>query len=131
MLYATYTKCPVFGGKVASANVDAVKKLPGVRDAFVLEGIQGLPSGVAVVAATLIVAAGDGAAHFLAGRLNDPVGYRNGTAALFALCAWPLITVAAQRRIHPLLRAAALRQRHPRPVPERARAPDGAGGTTP
>jgi isoquinoline 1-oxidoreductase beta subunit len=50
MVYATYTKCPVFGGKVASANIDAVKARPGVRDAFVLEGIEGLPSGVAIVA---------------------------------------------------------------------------------
>jgi isoquinoline 1-oxidoreductase subunit beta len=50
MLYATYTKCPVFGGKVESANIDAVKKRPGVRDAFVLDGIEGLPSGVAIVA---------------------------------------------------------------------------------
>jgi isoquinoline 1-oxidoreductase beta subunit len=50
MVYATYTKCPVFGGKVVSANLDAVKAQPGVRDAFVLDGIDGLPSGVAIVA---------------------------------------------------------------------------------
>jgi isoquinoline 1-oxidoreductase beta subunit len=50
MLYATYTKCPVFGGKVGSANIDAVKARPGVRDAFVLDGIEGLPSGIAVIA---------------------------------------------------------------------------------
>jgi len=50
MLYATYTKCPVFGGKVVSANLDAVKAQPGVRDAFVLDGVDGLPSGVAIVA---------------------------------------------------------------------------------
>jgi isoquinoline 1-oxidoreductase beta subunit len=50
MVYATYTKCPVFGGKVVSANVDEVKSRPGVRDAFVLDGIDGLTSGVAVVA---------------------------------------------------------------------------------
>jgi len=50
MLYATYTKCPVFGGEVGSANLDDVKAKPGVRDAFVLSGIAGLPSGVAVVA---------------------------------------------------------------------------------
>ena len=50
MVYATYTKCPVFGGKVASANVDEVKKRPGVRDAFVLDDIAGLTSGVAVIA---------------------------------------------------------------------------------
>jgi isoquinoline 1-oxidoreductase subunit beta len=50
MLYATYTKCPAFGGKVVSANIDAIKARPGVRDAFVLDGIEGLPSGVAIVA---------------------------------------------------------------------------------
>ena len=50
MLYATYTKCPVFGGKVVSANTDEIKKRPGVRDAFVLDGIDGLTPGVAVVA---------------------------------------------------------------------------------
>jgi isoquinoline 1-oxidoreductase beta subunit len=50
MLYATYTKCPVFGGTVVSANLDAVKARPGVRHAFVLDGIPGLPSGVAIVA---------------------------------------------------------------------------------
>jgi len=50
MVYAAYVKCPVFGGKVGSANLDEVKKLPGVRDAFVLDGITGLVSGVAIVA---------------------------------------------------------------------------------
>ncbi|MGH7619963.1 MAG: molybdopterin cofactor-binding domain-containing protein [Gemmatimonadaceae bacterium] len=50
MVYARYTKCPVFGGKVVSANIDEVKQRPGVRDAFVLDGIEGLTSGVAVIA---------------------------------------------------------------------------------
>jgi isoquinoline 1-oxidoreductase subunit beta len=50
MLYATYTKCPVFGGTVVSANLDDVKKQPGVRDAFVLDGVEGLTPGVAIVA---------------------------------------------------------------------------------
>jgi isoquinoline 1-oxidoreductase beta subunit len=52
MVYATYTKCPVFGGTVASANLDEIKKRPGVRDAFVLDGIQGLTPGVAIIADT-------------------------------------------------------------------------------
>jgi len=53
MLYATFVKCPVFGGKVASANVEAVRALPGVRQAFVVEGgtnLNGLMPGVAIVA---------------------------------------------------------------------------------
>jgi len=50
MVYATYTKCPVFGGTVSSANIDEVRARPGVRDAFVLDNIPGLPSGVAIVA---------------------------------------------------------------------------------
>ncbi len=50
MVYATYTKCPVFGGKYLSANLAEVKAKPGVRDAFAIDDIKGLPSGVAVVA---------------------------------------------------------------------------------
>ncbi len=53
MLYAVYEKCPAFGGQVASANLDAVKALPGVKDAFVIAGTDepnGLMPGVAIVA---------------------------------------------------------------------------------
>jgi isoquinoline 1-oxidoreductase beta subunit len=53
MLCATYVKSPVFGGKVASANLDEVKKQLGVRHAFVVEGgtaLNGLQGGVAIVA---------------------------------------------------------------------------------
>jgi len=53
MLYAVYDKCPAFGGKVVSANLDAIKALPGVRDAFVISGtsnLTGLMPGVAIVA---------------------------------------------------------------------------------
>jgi len=53
MLYAVYEKCPAFGGKVVSANLDQIKTLPGVKDAFILEGngkVKELVPGVAIVA---------------------------------------------------------------------------------
>jgi isoquinoline 1-oxidoreductase beta subunit len=57
MLYACFEKCPVFGGKVVSANVDEIKALPGIRHAFVVAGpeqtsLTTLVPGVAIVADT-------------------------------------------------------------------------------
>jgi len=67
MLFAVYQKCPVFGGKVISANAEEVKKLPGVKHVFVVDasppppagqqfgGLFGPPSwasGIAIVAET-------------------------------------------------------------------------------
>ena len=63
MLYAVFEKCPVFGGKVESANLDAIKALPGVKHAFVVEGNlnpdekvlprePGLEPGIAIVGET-------------------------------------------------------------------------------
>ena len=53
-LFAVFEKCPVFGGKVVSANLGEVKALPGVKHAFVVEpagqGPNSLASGVAIVA---------------------------------------------------------------------------------
>lgn len=60
MLYAVFQKSPVFGGTVTSANLDAVKALPGIRDAFIVRAREanpgadpeGVSDGVAIVAAS-------------------------------------------------------------------------------
>ena len=52
MVYGVYVRCPVFTGKVKDANLDAVKKLTGIRDAFIIEGSDdhyGLLPGVAII----------------------------------------------------------------------------------
>jgi isoquinoline 1-oxidoreductase subunit beta len=60
MQYAVFEKCGVFGGKVMSANLDEIKKLRGVKNAFVVErpviteavipGDPGLENGIAIIA---------------------------------------------------------------------------------
>jgi isoquinoline 1-oxidoreductase beta subunit len=63
MLYAVFEKCPVHGGKLVSANMEAAQAMPGVKHVFVVNapdagegpfvGMQmGLLDGVAVVADT-------------------------------------------------------------------------------
>lgn len=57
MVYAVYVKCPVWGGRPVSANLDEIKALPGIRDAFISqetvplgrEAVLGLLPGVAIV----------------------------------------------------------------------------------
>ncbi len=52
MLYAAYEKCPAIGGEVVSANIDEIKAMPGVVDAFVVKGngdVQQLLDGIAIV----------------------------------------------------------------------------------
>jgi isoquinoline 1-oxidoreductase beta subunit len=55
MLYAVYAKCPAFGGRPKSANLDEIKAMPGVKDAFIVAGtsnLNGLMPGVAIVASS-------------------------------------------------------------------------------
>lgn len=56
MLHASYVKAPTFGARVATVNLDELKRQPGVRDAFVIDAeaqgqdLHGLMPGVAIVA---------------------------------------------------------------------------------
>jgi len=63
MQYAVFEKCGVFGGKVASSNIDEIKKMPGIKNAFIVErpdvsmdavipGDPGLENGIAILGET-------------------------------------------------------------------------------
>ncbi len=63
MRYAVFERCPVHAGKFASGNLDEVKKLPGVRNVFVVSApdeplppfdgmMGGITDGVAIIADT-------------------------------------------------------------------------------
>jgi isoquinoline 1-oxidoreductase beta subunit len=52
MVYAAYERAPVFGAKLVSADLSAVKALPRIKDAFVLHGsnvAEQLVDGVAII----------------------------------------------------------------------------------
>jgi O-Antigen ligase len=67
---------------------------------------QGIFFGVGAVAVvTLIAVIANGADLFGGGRLEDPLGYRNATATLFAFNFWPLIGLASERGRNTPLRA--------------------------
>ena len=60
MVYASFVKCPSIGGTAKRANLERIKALPGIIDAFILDGTPGpynfdireshaIQSGVAIV----------------------------------------------------------------------------------
>ena len=61
MKYAVYERCPVFGGRPVSANLDEIKALPGIHDAFIVEGAQptGLPDGMQITLVPGVAIIGD------------------------------------------------------------------------
>jgi len=83
LLHAVIQKCPVFGGTVKVANLDEVRKLPGVRHAFEIEsslskesvvpGEPGLEPGIAIIAETWW--------HAQNARKSLKVEWDNGTGA--------------------------------------------------
>jgi isoquinoline 1-oxidoreductase beta subunit len=83
MLFAVFERSPVFGGKVASANLDHIKTLPGIKHAFVVEGTTNLASvggGVAIVADSWWLAQ--------SARKQLKVTWNEGTAANDSSAAW-------------------------------------------
>lgn len=63
MLYAVYQRSPVYGGRPVSANLDVIRRMKGVRHAFIVDGMpapkeyinyltqdHGLVPGIAIVA---------------------------------------------------------------------------------
>ena len=63
--------------------------------------------GVAILGFGTLVAAArsdDAGEYFIGGRLIEPIGYVNGTAALFALAFWPALFIASRREVPTLLR---------------------------
>ncbi len=59
MQYAVYEKCPAVGGKVGEANLEEIRKLPGVKNVLVIAG-TGKPTevmpGVAILATSTYAA---------------------------------------------------------------------------
>lgn len=99
MKYAVYEKCPVFGGKVVTANLEEIKSQPGVRDAFVIEGgtdLSGLLGGVAIVADTWYAA--NTARKKLKVKWNEGATAKQSSVA-FAAMAEQLSRKEAQRAL--------------------------------
>lgn len=92
----------LYAALFALAVTSLHERRPAQRVAAVALG--GLAALVLVTYLRVLIDPGD---TFLAGRLDDPVGYRNGTAALFVLAFWPLLCVAATRRVAAALRGPA------------------------
>ncbi|MGI9322082.1 MAG: molybdopterin cofactor-binding domain-containing protein [Pseudomonadales bacterium] len=52
MLYGVYAKCPAIGGKIVSANINSLKRQPGIVGAWIVKGndnVQELLDGVGIV----------------------------------------------------------------------------------
>ena len=109
MLYATFERCPVFGGKVANANLAEVRAQPGVRHAFVIDkgsvlgdrnggGLDGFTlDGVAIVADSWWQA--KSARQKLKVSWNEGAGAKQSSAG-FAASAAQLSTQPPQQTLH-------------------------------
>jgi isoquinoline 1-oxidoreductase beta subunit len=92
MKYATFLKCPVYGGKVKSANVEQIRTMPGVLKAFVVEGSSTsneFGAGVAIVA--------DSFWHALTTRRSLQVTWDEGETAKQSTAAFDARAVALMK----------------------------------
>jgi isoquinoline 1-oxidoreductase beta subunit len=90
MRHAVYQKCPVFGGKFVSGNLDEVASMPGVRRVFAVQDgrvahMQSLYEGVAIVADRWHQA--NKALAKLEVRWDEGVGASHGSAGFAAQAA--------------------------------------------
>ena len=90
MLHASFHKSGVQGAKVKAANLDDVKKLGGVRQAFIVPGTdeyEGLASGVAIIADTT----------WHASRARDAlkIAWSDSPAAFQSTAAWAKLAAEA------------------------------------
>jgi isoquinoline 1-oxidoreductase beta subunit len=100
MLYAAYERAPVFGAALKSANLDAARKMPGVKNVFQLKGAggnEGLVDGVAILATNWWLA--NQARTALAATWDDAEGSKHSTAG-YAAQAATLLAAAPQSEIH-------------------------------
>jgi O-antigen ligase len=77
------------------------------RAALWLVGALAMSAAVYVIVEYVRLSAGGGSSLFLAGRLDQPLGYINGLAAFHLLALWPALALA-ERRKHPVLAALGL-----------------------
>jgi isoquinoline 1-oxidoreductase subunit beta len=61
MKYAVFERCPVFGGRAVSANLEEIKSMPGIHDAFIVDGAHptGLPDGMQITLVPGVAIIGD------------------------------------------------------------------------
>jgi len=100
-LWASLPSAAVEGGARTALGVGLLS-LPLVclysrRSARLTAGLIVAGLGLATAVTLVWLLTGDGVSLILAGRLAEPIGYRNGTAAFFAMAAVPLICAAASR----------------------------------
>jgi isoquinoline 1-oxidoreductase beta subunit len=106
MLYAAYVKAPAIGARAASANLNQVKDLPGVRDAFLVEAngapVEFDPSAPSILSGVAVVADSTWEAFKAAEQLEVEWDERGASADSWSGAVAEAKKLAAQRPQHVL-----------------------------